>query len=188
MHIKGTDMGLNRRDLLNRSAAGFVLASVAGTLGWMSPAEAQARGAAFRLLNPSEAAWVAGLGEAIAPPARTAGLAHYLDHHLAAPPAESLLALRYLDVPPPYADFYRPALASLARLHGPLPPVSGDARWADILASLAGPDPTGWQGPPAGFFLFAIRLDAIDIAYGTREGFARLGIDYLAHIEPETDW
>jgi len=181
-------LAITRRDMLDRSAAGLVLASVGGSLSWMSAAEAKAQGAALRILTGTEAAWLGGLGEAIAPPARDAGLVHYLDHHLAVPPAESLLALRYLDVPPPYLDFYRPALASLARMHGAVPPPADDARWAPILAGLGGPDPAGWQGPPSGLFLFALRLDAIDIAYGTKDGFARLGVDYLAHIEPETDW
>lgn len=154
----------------------------------MSAAQAQGRGAAPRTLTATEAVWIGGLGEAIAPPARKAGLVHYLDHHLSVPPAESLLALRYLDVAPPYLDFYRPALASLARLNGLVPPPPGDPRWSAILTTLAGPNPAGWEGPPAGLFLFALRLDAVDIAYGTKAGFERLGIDYLAHIEPETAW
>ncbi|ABQ67431.1 MULTISPECIES: hypothetical protein [Sphingomonadales] len=181
-------MAITRRDIFGRSAVGLVLASVGGSLSWMSAAQAQARGATLRTLTPTEAAWVAGLGEAIAPPAREAGLVPYLDHHLSVPPAESLLALRYLDVAPPYLDFYRPALASLARLHGTVPPPSGDPRWTAILAALLGPDPTGWQGPPGGFFLFAMRLDAVDVAYGTKAGFERLGVDYLGHIDPETAW
>ncbi len=153
----------------------------------MSSAEATAASAGFAILDPVEAAWLAGLGEAIATPSRAAGLVHYVDHHLALPAAESLLALRYLDVAPPYAAFYRSALASLQRLHGAAPPTS-DPRWNTVLAALNGPAPSGWQGPPPPLFLFAVRLDAVDIAYGTRAGFARLGIDYLAHIEPETDW
>ncbi len=181
-------MAITRRDMLGRSAAGLVLASVGGSLSWMSAAEAQAKGAALRTLTETEAAWAGCLGEAIAPPAREAGLVHYLDHHLTVPPAESLLGLRYLDVPPPYVDFYRPALASLARLHGAVPPPSGDHRWTAILDGLLGPDPADWQGPPGGFFLFAMRLDAVDVAYGTKAGFERLGVDYLGHIDPETAW
>ena len=55
------------------------------------------------------------LGRAIVPGADEAGLAHYLDQQLSVTAAESFLMLRYLDVPPPYADFYRPALASVDR-------------------------------------------------------------------------
>lgn len=170
-----------------KAATGLVLAAVAGTSRWMTPAEAAAAGAVPQVLTAAEAAWLAGLGEAIAPPSRTAGLLAYVDHHLSVPHGESLLALRYLDVSPPYADFYRPALASLQRAYGAAPS-SGDARWAEILTKLGGNAVTGWAGPPQGLFLFAVRLDAIDIAYGTRAGFQRLGVDYLPHIEPESDW
>lgn len=164
-----------------------MLATVAGSARWMTPAQAAAAGAAPQVLSASEAAWLAALGEAIAPPARAAGLVPYVDHHLSVPHGESLLALRYLDVPPPYADFYRPALASLERAYG-APPPADNARWSEILGALGGNAATGWAGPPQGLFLFAIRLDAIDIAYGTRAGFQRLGVDYLPHIEPESDW
>lgn len=176
-----------RRDLIGRTAAGLVLAPLAGgALAWLTPAEAAVRGSGYRTLSPVEAAWLAGLGEAIAPPSRAGGLDRFVDHHVTVPPADSLLALRYLDVPPPYADFYRPALMSLARRGAP--PPAGDARWSGILGDLAGSGGAGWSGPPPPLFLFAVRLDAIDIAYGTRAGFARLGVDYLPHIEPEADW
>lgn len=157
-----------------------------GVLGWLSPADAASSGAGFRSFTATEAAWLAGLGEAIAPPSRAGGLVRFVDHHVTVTPSESLLALRYLDVPPPYLAFYRPALASLARRGAP--PTAGDPRWAGILGDLAGDGGPGWDGPPAPLFLFAVRLDAIDIAYGTRAGFARLGVEYLPHIEPDTDW
>lgn len=181
-----TSPAATRRAVIT-GAGGLVLASVAGSTSWMTPAQAAAANAVPRVLSAPEAAWLGGLGEAIAPPARTAGLVPFVDHHLAVPHAESLLALRYLDVPPPYADFYRPALASLQRAYGAAP-APDDVRWSEILGTLGGNAVTGWAGPPQGLFLFAVRLDAIDIAYGTRDGFRRLGIDYLAHIEPETDW
>ena len=180
-------MNVTRRDVIGRPAAGLVLVRLAGGLiGWMTPAEAADRGAGFHTLAPAEAAWLAALGEAIAPPSRAGGLVRFVDHHITIPSADSLLALRYLDVAPPYAAFYRPGLAALAR-RGP-PPPKGDAGWADLLKALASDGGPDWSGPPAPLFLFAIRLDAIDIAYGTRAGFARLGVEYLPHIVPETDW
>ncbi|WP_226946650.1 hypothetical protein [Rhizorhabdus phycosphaerae] len=181
-----TSAAATRRAVI-KATGGLVLAAIAGSNRWMTPAQAAAAGAVPRVLSAPEAAWLGGLGEAIAPPARTAGLVPYVDHHLAVPHAESLLALRYLDVSPPYADFYRPALASLQRAYGPAP-APDDARWSEILGKLGGNAVAGWAGPPQGLFLFAVRLDAIDIAYGTRAGFQRLGVDYLPHIEPESDW
>lgn len=180
-------MPLTRRDLLSRAASATILASVGGNLVRMTPSEAAVQKAKFKTLTPTEATWLAALGEAIAPPSRAAGLAHYVDHHLSVPHADSLLALRYLDVAPPYIDFYRPALASLAQLYGAVPPKPANPRFAEILKSLGGA-PNGWKGPPAPLFLFTVRLDAIDIAYGTVEAFDRLGIDYLPHVQPETAW
>ena len=54
----------------------------------------------------------------------------------------------------------------------------------DLAAGAAQP----WDGAPSPFVHFVLRADAIDVAYGTRSGFARLGIPYMAHIEPERDW
>ena len=184
---KESGLELSRREILKRTSAGLIVVTTAQGQLWATPADAAASAAPFQVLAASEAAWLAGLGEAIAPPSRDAGLVHYVDHHLALPHADCLLALRYLDVLPPYADFYRPALSSLQRLFGDPPPLN-DARWGAVLDSLAKPPVAGWQGPPPQLFGFAVRLDAIDIAYGTRAGFARLGVDYLAHIEPERDW
>ena len=47
----------------------------------------------------------------------------------------------------------------------------------------------GWQGPPAaGFVYFLLRSDAVDVVYGTVEGYAELGIPYQAHIMPLKRW
>jgi hypothetical protein len=181
-------MAVSRRGLIAGGGT-LVLLQGAGGPHWIEAADAAAQGAPLRVLTMPEADWLAGLGAAIAPPSRAAGLVHYVDHHLALPPSESLLALRYLDIAPPHADFYRPALAALASMTGQdQPPPDGDRRWTDILARLAAGDIAGWAGPPPPLFLFAVRLDAIDIAWGTMAGFARLGIPYLAHLEPESDW
>ncbi len=180
-------MDLTRRGLIERSAAGLVLARLGGALVWSTPVAAAARQAQLTHLNEGEAAWLGGLGEAIAPPSRAGGLIYFVDHHVGVPAADSLLALRYLDVPPPYLAFYRAGLAALARLAA-TPPPTGDPRWTEIIRTLLDGGGPGWSGPPAPALLFAVRLDAIDIAYGTRAGFARLGVDYLPHIEPEHDW
>jgi hypothetical protein len=33
-----------------------------------------------------------------------------------------------------------------------------------------------------------LRNDALDVVYGTRRGFASLGVPYMAHILPPTSW
>ena len=46
----------------------------------------------------------------------------------------------------------------------------------------------GWQGPPGSFVYLLLRSDAVDVVYGTMEGYAALGIPYQAHIVPEKRW
>ena len=46
----------------------------------------------------------------------------------------------------------------------------------------------GWQGPPAGLVYFVLRSDAVDVVYGTMEGYESLGVPYLAHIAPDKRW
>ena len=36
----------------------------------------------------------------------------------------------------------------------------------------------GWQGPARAFVYFLLRSDAVDVVYGTMEGYASLGIPY----------
>ena len=46
----------------------------------------------------------------------------------------------------------------------------------------------GWQGPAGGFVYFLLRSDAVDVVYGTVEGYAALGIPYMPHIAPTKRW
>jgi hypothetical protein len=174
-----------RRDILKLGAGSLILASLGGSLAWCPPAHAASLKAGFRNLDAADGDLLGSLADAIVPGAGGAGCAHFIDHHIGVPPAESLLSLRYLDVAPPYAGFYRAGLAALRRLiEGAEPRLALN----DAIQCLLSPAIAGWQGPPPGLFYFAVRSDAVDLVYGTREGFKRLGIEYLAHIEPETDW
>jgi hypothetical protein len=117
---------------------------------------------------------------------------HFVDQQLAADAADCLLLIRYLDVPPPYADVYRGGLAALeaasrtahARAFAELTAEQATA----LVRTMSEKDPPGWQGPPAPLFYFAARSDAVDVVYGTEEGFAKLRIPYMAHIRPPTPW
>src|SRR5438128_6336196 len=46
----------------------------------------------------------------------------------------------------------------------------------------------GWQGPAGGFVYIVLRNDAVDVVYGTMEGYAALGIPYMPHIAPTKRW
>ena len=181
-----------RRRFLQSGGLGLLAFSLGGVELLLTPQEARARALPFRILKPAEVATLEAFGEILLPGARNAGIAHFVDHQLAADAADCLLLIRYLDVPPPYIDVYRPALAALD--------AASQAAYKKVFTALDEKDaiklvramsetnPEGWQGPPAPLFYFAARSDAVDVVYGTEEGFDRLGIPYMAHIRPTAKW
>lgn len=179
-----------RRDLLK--GAGALAFTVAGVECWLTPREAHAAKASFRVLGGAEIRALEAFGEVLVPGAVESGLSHFVDHHLAAAPADSLLMLRYLDIPPPYADFYRAGLAALdkastaahGRVFADLPPAAAN----ELVTTLGRSSPPGWQGPPSPLFFFIVRSDAVDVVYGTPEGFEKLGVPYMPHIMPPSNW
>src|ERR1700689_5417250 len=46
----------------------------------------------------------------------------------------------------------------------------------------------GWKGPGSPFVYFLLRTDAVDVVYGTMDGYAHLGVPYQAHIAPTQSW
>ena len=46
----------------------------------------------------------------------------------------------------------------------------------------------GWQGPPGAFVYTVFRSDAVDVVYGTMDGYAQLGVPYMPHIPPVVRW
>ncbi len=189
-------MTLTRRALLGRSGALAGLAAlpfvIDGESFLLSPAEARAKHLGFTSLTHSEALTLEAFGEVLLPGAAKAGIAHFVDHHVTIASAESLLMVRYLDVVPPYLDFYRAGLAALDRHSiktsgGRFVDLAPDKAIAMVRAISVAPAPD-WAAPPSPLFYFAIRSDAVDVVYGTEDGFEKLGIPYMPHILPETKW
>ncbi|HVN45559.1 MAG TPA: gluconate 2-dehydrogenase subunit 3 family protein [Steroidobacteraceae bacterium] len=181
---------LSRRQALAGSLA-FAF-SVGGLESWLTPREARAAQADYRVLDAAEVRTLEAFGETLLPGAREAGIAHFVDQQLAAPPEDCLLMIRYLDIAPPYLDFYRPALAALDAYSL----TTQQARFAEltpeaasaVVEVLSRSVPEGWQAAPAPLFFFVARSDAVDVVYGTVEGFAKLGIPYMPHIMPARRW
>ena len=170
-----------RRTLLG--GIGLLGFTIAGRRLMLSPAAARAAGYRPQTLATSEAATLEALGEALVPGAARAGIVAYVDQQISGPPEEALLMLRYLDVPPPYAGFYRAALARVddiarARFGRPMTDLAPDAR-AGVVDDLVERDFPAY---------FALRADAVDVVYGTRAGMARLGVPIMGHIEPASEW
>lgn len=126
-------------------------------------------GAGLRFFTAEEAGRLDALGDALVPGARAAGLSRYIDRYVSVAPANSLLTLRYLNVAPPYGEFYRKSLRRLGSWHDV----------AKAVRRLADTEP---------LFYFALRSDAIDVTYGTMSGFKTLDIPYLPHIAPRVPW
>jgi len=185
----------DRRTLLKAATVGGGVAGlgliawqVAGRREWISPREAKARGAPLKVLSSDEAATLEAFGDVLLPGASAAGIASFVDHHLAIDAVQSLLTVRYLDLPPPYAPFYKDGLKALdAAAGGRFADLAPDRATA-FVKQIAFTVPPTWRGPPSPMLYFAVRSDAVDVVYGTKEGFEKLGVPYMAHIEPPTKW
>ena len=193
MEVANERIDQRRRRFVAAATIGALAYQVGGVDMLLTPADARMRGASLGILSAAEARALEALGECLMPGARAAGIAHYVDANLRRPSAESLLMLRYLDVLPPHSDFYRHGLMALdtasVRQHGKVFADLGENNATSLVAAIAGANPDGWpESPAAPLFYFAARGDAVDIVYGTRAGFEKLSVPYLAHIEPKTDF
>jgi hypothetical protein len=174
----------------------FVVGTLAFTVGGaqvlLTAREARAQGVPLRTLKAGEAASLEALGETLVPGARAAGIAHFVDQQISIPAEEALLEARILNVRPPFANFYRAALgaverASQARGGHPFAHLTVEKQ-REFVNLMRQNKLEGWQGPPGGFVYLVLRSDAVDVVYGTVEGYQALGIPYMAHIAPLKRW
>jgi hypothetical protein len=184
------DMG--RRGFVKGATLGALAFTVGGVEILMAPGEARTRGVPFRLLDAHQGETLEALGETLVPQARECGVAHFIDQQLSVPAQESLLQARILNFRPPFAEFYRAAIVS----------VDGASRqmFGKDFAGLAAGDQhalvglmrqnklEGWTGKPGALVYAVLRADAVDVVYGTMEGYEALGIPYMPHIPPEKRW
>jgi hypothetical protein len=183
---------VGRRDFMRGAALGALAFTVGGAQVLLTPREARARGVPYRLLQASQAETLEAIGETLVPGARDAGIAHFVDQQISVPPEEALLEARILNVRPPYADFYKAAIGAIDKAAA----AQSDQRFArlpadaqrDFVNLMRQNKLQGWQGPPSGFVYFVLRSDAVDVVYGTVEGYEALGIPYQAHIMPLKRW
>jgi hypothetical protein len=182
----------SRREFIRGAGLGAAAFGVGGSTVWLTTREARAHGVAYRMLKGDEAEAIESLGETLVPGARAAGIAHFIDHQVSVPPEEALLEARILNVRPPYVNFYRAALGALERAsqarHGRRFAQLPEAEQRELVSLVRQNRIEGWQGPPAGFVYLVLRSDAVDVVYGTEEGYQALGIPYMAHIAPLKRW
>lgn len=179
--------------MLQKSGTALIAATIGGSIEFLTPREARAADAPFRILtNPNTVSLLEDLCDALAPGAREAGVAHFIDDQLAKPARDCLLIVRYLSVRAPYDEFYLSAIrsltqASLSEYDAPFATLQ-DNQKTEFIEKLRDGNLPSWQGPPAARVYFVLRSDAVDVVYGTEEGFENLGVPYMPHIWPETRW
>jgi len=180
-----------RREALKQIGAAAMLTSLPlGMHGQNAPARLRADRKLFLRLTPREARTLEALGDTLLPGAAEAGVAYYVDRQLASD--EPLLMLRYLDYPESFLSFYRKGLSALEALsrrhHQRSFPDLTAPQQAELVGEVSRGNVDRWNGPPAPLFYFTTRNDAVDVYYGTVEGFERLGVPYMPHIEPKEPW
>jgi Gluconate 2-dehydrogenase subunit 3 len=184
---------IERRDLMKGAATGALAFTVGSVEVFLTTREARAQNVPFRLLKAGEAETIEALGETLVPGARAAGIAHFIDQQLSVPPGEALLEARILNVRPPYANFYRAAIGAVDKASQAL---NSGRRFAqlnpseqhDFVDTMRQNKVQGWQGPGGSFVYLVMRSDAVDVVYGTVEGYEALGIPYMPHIAPDKRW
>jgi hypothetical protein len=181
-----------RRAFMQGAGIGALAFSVGGVEVMLTAAQARAQGVPLRMLTPAEAQTLEAVGETLAIGARQAGIAHFVDQQLGLPPPFALLTIRVSEIRPPYINFYRAALGGIERmsqtLHGRKYAELTEAEQGDFVTRLRQGKLEGLQGPSQATVYGMLRNDAIDVVYGTVEGFARLSVPYMPHILPQRSW
>jgi hypothetical protein len=184
---------IERRVFNQGALIGALAFAVGGVDVLLTPRQAYAQGVPLRKLKAEEASTLAAVGEALVPGARTAGIVQFVDQQISIPAEEALLEARIMNVRPPYANFYRAALGAIDGASKARPGGRGfvelDATAQhDFIDAMRQNKIEGWQGPPGAFVYFLLRSDAVDVVYGTMDGYAGLGVPYMPHIAPTRSW
>src|ERR1700744_4886287 len=183
---------IGRRGFVKGATLGALAFTVGGVEVFMAPREARARGVPFRLLDAHQGETLEALGETLVPQARESGIAHFIDQQLSVPPQESLLQARIFNFRPPFAEFYNAAIASVdggsRKMFGKDFAQASAAEQHQFVDLMRQNKIEGWAGKPGALVYAVLRADAVDVVYGTMEGYEALGIPYMPHIPPEKRW
>jgi hypothetical protein len=184
---------IERRVFIQGAMIGTLVFPVGGAETLLMPRQAYAQGVPLRTLKPEEAKTLEAVGEALVPGARIAGVVQFIDQQISIPPEEALLEARIMNVRPPFANFYRSAIGAIDRASGTRNGGRGFAELDageqhDFIDNMRQNKIDGWQGPAAPFVYFLLRTDAVDVVYGTMDGYAKLGVPYMPHIAPSRSW
>jgi hypothetical protein len=187
-------MNLTRRSVIEKVFKGSVLClgfSVGGVTVMLTPEEARAQRVALRTLSAEQVKVLDALGEALVPGSAQRGLANFVDHQISIDPGDCLLIAKYLQAPVPYAGFYSKGLevasAMAQRLAGK-PITRLDEQQLERVVTEMSKAGVVVDGFPIFLFYMCLRSDAVDVVYGTPEGFKQLNVPYMQHIMPPEGW
>lgn len=187
-------MKMTRRSFVERAAKSSVLClsfKVGGASLLLTPAQARAQNVPLQTLDELQAARLGILADALLPGATEEGVVQFIDHQLGVDPNDALLLAKYFEAPLPYADFYAGGINTAASMAEKSLGKSLEDLNAEEAAQLVGemsiPE-TVVDGYPIFLFYICLRSDAVDVVYGTPEGFAKLNIPYMQHILPPEGW
>jgi len=184
---------IQRRAFMKGAAIGTLAFTVGGVQTMLTPRQAQAQNVALRTLTADQAATLAAMGETLVPGAKDAGVVNFVDQQLSIPPEEALLEARIMNVRRHLRISTAPPLGAIRRCE---PGQIGGRGFAQLNPAeqhdFGRPDAPEQarqlEGPGAGFVYFLFRTDAVDVVYGTMDGYAHLGVPYQAHIAPTKSW
>ena len=166
---------IGRRGFVKGASLSALAFTISGAEVIMSAGQARARGVPFRLLDAHQGGTLEALGETLVPQARESGIAHFIDHQLSVSPQESLLQARIFNFRPPFAEFYRSVIKTIdggcnkmfgrdfAQLSA-----ADQRKFVDLMRQ---DKLEGWTGPPGALVYAVLRADAVDVVYGTMEGY-----------------
>lgn len=187
-------MKITRRSLVNKALQGSLLCltfKIGGVSLLLTPEQARARNVPLKKLTDVQAARLDLLADAILPGSVEQGVVHFIDHQLNEDPNEALLIAKYFQVPLPYVNFYvagTDVASKMAeeRIGKPLDDLDG-AEAAQLVKQMSAPG-TVVDKFPIFLFYMCLRSDAVDVVYGTPEGFKKLNVPYMEHILPPEGW
>ncbi|MCB1695054.1 MAG: gluconate 2-dehydrogenase subunit 3 family protein [Pseudomonadales bacterium] len=188
-------MAIDRRDFIKRALAGATLqlaVEISGGIFLLTPQQARAQGVALGQLSEREARTLEHLAEGLLPGATEAGVIHFIDNQLGVSADDCMLIAKYFEVTPPYAQFYRAGvnacdLLAKRRFKTEVHRLSPE-NLVEFLQVIGNPETPVEDGYPLSLFYLCLRSDAVDVVYGTPQGFEKLNVPYMAHIMPPEGW
>ena len=187
-------MSLTRRAVIDKVFKSSVLClgfSVGGLTVMLTPEEARAQQVPLQKLTAAQVKVLEKLAEAMVPGSVRLGVAHFVDHQLKATPEDCLLIAKYLQAPLPYDNFYATGLTVATnmanRIVGKSMDAMNDAEIERVVLEMSKGGAVV-DGFPIFLFYMCLRSDAVDVTYGTPEGFKKLNVPYMQHILPPETW